>query len=75
MNLAPNLEPDDDLARTQATEAYAESDACERDALDHVADADNLPDWLVKGIVQWYATTPKFADVVDDIMAGERHAS
>jgi len=71
MNLAMNLEPHDDLARTQATEAYAESDTCERDALDHVADADNVPDWLVTGINQWYQTTPKFADVVDDILAGE----
>ena len=71
MNLAPNMEPPDDFARTQVTEAYAESDTCERDALDHVADADNLPDWLTKGIVQWYTTTPKFADVVDDILAGE----
>ena len=62
---------DDDLARTQVAERYAESDTCERDALDHVADADNLPDWLVTGINQWYQTTPKFADVVDDILAGE----
>jgi len=70
MNLAPNLEPHDD-DRHLAVERYEQSDQCERDALDHVADADNLPDWLTKGIVQWYATTPRFADVVDDVMAGE----
>jgi len=69
MNLAPNLEPDDDN-RHLAVERYAESDQCERDALDHVADADNLPAWLVTGIVQWYQTTPQFATVVDDILAG-----
>jgi|GEM_PF-2911868 len=70
MNIAPNLEPDDDN-RHLAVERYVVSDQCERDALDHVADADNLPDWLVTGINQWYQTTPKFADVVDDILAGE----
>jgi len=69
MNLAPNLEPPDDN-RPLAVERYEQSDQCERDALDHVADAANLPDWLTKGIVQWYTTTPKFADVVDDLMDG-----
>jgi len=70
MNLAPNLEPPEDN-RPLAVERYEQSDQCERDALDHVADADEVPAWLTKGIVQWYTTTPRFADVVDDIMDGE----
>ena len=70
MNLAPNLEPPEDN-RPLAVERYEQSDQCERDALDHVADADEVPAWLLTGIVQWYTTTPRFADVVDDILDGE----
>ena len=71
MNTDTRYAPPDDLARTQATEAYAESDTCERDALDHVADADNVPRCLINNIVHWYQGTAKFADVVDDILAGD----
>lgn len=69
MNTTNHYTPPD--THESAADAYEQSERFITDAIEYVSVAPDLPGWLVLGICQWYATTSKFATVVDDLMSGE----